>query len=64
VRARGGADLGVMPLSDFAGRLKLDVEQRQNVASAGWFFELYEREISLKNVRTGSTVKSVLQKYD
>ena len=34
VRARGGADLGVMPLSDFAERLKLDVEQRQNVASA------------------------------
>ena len=34
VRARGGADLGVMPVSAFAERLKLDVEQRQNVASA------------------------------
>ena len=34
VRARGGADLGVIPLSEFAQRLKLDVEQRQNVASA------------------------------
>jgi threonyl-tRNA synthetase len=34
VRARGGADLGVMPLSEFAQRLKLDVEQRHNVASA------------------------------
>ena len=34
VRARGGADLGVMPLSEFAQRLKLDVEQRRNVGSA------------------------------
>ncbi|HYM47823.1 MAG TPA: His/Gly/Thr/Pro-type tRNA ligase C-terminal domain-containing protein, partial [Burkholderiaceae bacterium] len=34
VRARGGADLGVMPLSMFAERLKLDVEQRHHVASA------------------------------
>jgi threonyl-tRNA synthetase len=34
VRARGGADLGVMPVSEFAQRLELDVEQRQNVASA------------------------------
>jgi len=34
VRARGGADLGVMPLSEFAERLKLAIEQRQNVASA------------------------------
>ena len=34
VRARGGADLGVIPLSEFAQRLKLDVEQRHNVASA------------------------------
>jgi threonyl-tRNA synthetase len=34
VRARGGADLGVIPVSEFAQRLELDVEQRQNVASA------------------------------
>jgi len=34
VRARGGADLGVMPLSEFAERLKLSIEERQNVASA------------------------------
>ena len=34
VRARGGADLGVMPLSEFAQRLKLDVEQRRDVANA------------------------------
>ena len=34
VRARGGADLGVMPLSEFAERLKLAIEERQNVASA------------------------------
>jgi threonyl-tRNA synthetase len=34
VRARGGADLGGMPLSGFAERLRLDVEQRRNIASA------------------------------
>jgi len=34
VRARGGADLGVMPLSGFAERLSTDVEQRRNVAGA------------------------------
>ena len=34
VRARGGADLGVLPVSDFAQRLKADVDQRHNVASA------------------------------
>ncbi|MEP6607218.1 MAG: threonine--tRNA ligase [Burkholderiaceae bacterium] len=34
VRARGGADLGVMPWSSFAERLKLNVEQRQNVVDA------------------------------
>jgi threonyl-tRNA synthetase len=34
VRARGGADLGVMPLSAFAERLSTDVEQRRNVAGA------------------------------
>ena len=31
VRARGGADLGVMPLSTFSERLRVDVEQRLNV---------------------------------
>ncbi len=34
VRARGGADLGVMPLSEFAERLRLDVEQRRDVSNA------------------------------
>ena len=34
VRARGGADLGVIDLSEFAQRLKLDVEQRRDVSSA------------------------------
>ncbi|MGE5713390.1 MAG: His/Gly/Thr/Pro-type tRNA ligase C-terminal domain-containing protein, partial [Betaproteobacteria bacterium] len=34
VRARGGADLGVMPLSAFAQRLQDDVAQRRNVGSA------------------------------
>ena len=34
VRARGGADLGVVPLSEFAQRLMSDVEQRHNVVSA------------------------------
>jgi threonyl-tRNA synthetase len=34
VRARGGVDLGVMPLSTFAQRLQDDVEQRRNVGSA------------------------------
>jgi hypothetical protein len=33
VRARGGADLGVIPVSDFAERLKLDIEQRRNIGS-------------------------------
>jgi threonyl-tRNA synthetase len=33
VRARGGADLGVMPLSAFAQRLQDDVGQRRNVGS-------------------------------
>ena len=33
VRARGGADLGVMPLSAFALRLQEDVAQRRNVGS-------------------------------
>ncbi|HQR21561.1 MAG TPA: His/Gly/Thr/Pro-type tRNA ligase C-terminal domain-containing protein, partial [Burkholderiaceae bacterium] len=31
VRARGGADLGVMPLSAFAQRLSADVAERRNV---------------------------------
>ena len=36
VRARGGADLGVMPLSDFAERLKQDVQLRRDInAEAG-----------------------------
>ena len=34
VRARGGADLGVISVSDFAQRLKFDVEQRRDVSSA------------------------------
>ena len=34
VRARGGADLGVMPLSAFAERLSTDVRERRNVAGA------------------------------
>jgi threonyl-tRNA synthetase len=34
VRARGGADLGVMPLSAFVQRLQDDVGQRRNVGSA------------------------------
>jgi threonyl-tRNA synthetase len=34
VRARGGADLGVMPLSGFAERLSADVGERRNVAGA------------------------------
>jgi threonyl-tRNA synthetase len=34
VRARGGADLGVMPVAEFAQRLKLDVEQRRDVSNA------------------------------
>jgi threonyl-tRNA synthetase len=33
VRARGGADLGVIPLVEFAQRLKLDVEQRRAVSN-------------------------------
>ena len=33
VRARGGADLGVIALSEFAQRLKADVEQRRDVSS-------------------------------
>jgi threonyl-tRNA synthetase len=32
VRARGGVDLGHMPLAAFAERLRLEVEQRSNVA--------------------------------
>ena len=35
VRARGGADLGVISVSDFAQRLKFDVEQRRDISSAG-----------------------------
>jgi len=31
VRARGGADLGVMPLSAFSQRLAEDVAERRNV---------------------------------
>jgi threonyl-tRNA synthetase len=31
VRARGGIDLGVMPLADFAARLSEDIAQRRNV---------------------------------
>jgi threonyl-tRNA synthetase len=31
VRARGGVDLGVMPLADFAARLSEDIAQRRNV---------------------------------
>ena len=31
VRARGGADLGVISVSDFAQRLKFDVEQRRDI---------------------------------
>ena len=34
VRARGGADLGVMPLSAFVERLQSDVRERRNVGSA------------------------------
>jgi threonyl-tRNA synthetase len=34
VRARGGVDLGVMSLSDFAERLSTDVRERRNVAGA------------------------------
>jgi threonyl-tRNA synthetase len=34
VRARGGVDLGVMPLSDFMQRLSTDVRERRNVAGA------------------------------
>jgi threonyl-tRNA synthetase len=34
VRARGGVDLGVMPLSAFAERLSTDVRERRNVAGA------------------------------
>jgi len=33
VRARGGADLGVMPLSAFVRRLQDDVGERRNVGS-------------------------------
>ena len=33
VRARGGADLGVIPVSEFAQRLRLDVEQRRDVTN-------------------------------
>ena len=34
VRARGGEDLGVMPLSAFAERLSTDVRERRNVVGA------------------------------
>lgn len=34
VRARGGADLGVIPESEFAQRLRIDIEQRRNVSVA------------------------------
>jgi threonyl-tRNA synthetase len=34
VRARGGVDLGVIPLSAFAERLSTDVRERRNVAGA------------------------------
>lgn len=34
VRARGGVDLGVMPIDDFVARLREDVETRRNVAGA------------------------------
>ncbi len=34
VRARGGVDLGAMPLSAFAERLSTDVRERRNVAGA------------------------------
>jgi len=30
VRARGGVDLGVMPLSRFADQLREDIDQRRN----------------------------------
>jgi threonyl-tRNA synthetase len=33
VRARGGVDLGVMPLDAFAARLADDVAQRRNASS-------------------------------
>lgn len=33
VRARGGVDLGVMSIDDFAGRLHQDVSERRNVGS-------------------------------
>jgi threonyl-tRNA synthetase len=34
VRARGGVDLGVMPLSSFAERLSSDVRERRNAVGA------------------------------
>jgi threonyl-tRNA synthetase len=34
VRARGGVDLGVMPLAAFADRLRLDIEQRAVVGAS------------------------------
>jgi threonyl-tRNA synthetase len=34
VRARGGVDLGAMPLDAFVARLSLDVAQRRNVGPA------------------------------
>jgi threonyl-tRNA synthetase len=34
VRARGGVDLGVMPLSAFAERLSSDVRERRNAVGA------------------------------
>ena len=34
VRARGGVDLGVMTIAAFAGRLRLDIEQRRGVDAA------------------------------
>jgi len=35
VRARGGVDLGVMPLATFSERLRLEVERRSNSPGEG-----------------------------
>ena len=63
VRARGGVDLGVMPLSAFAERLSTDVRETPQRGGRGLVFNLRRRQPSLKIVATASTVKSPRRRY-
>ena len=63
VRARGGADLGVMPMSAFAQRLV----RRRRASAATWavrldYLDTRRSQPSHRIARTGSTVKSARRK--